>query len=605
MKCAHFLVTAILSVGIPATSFAEVGFQQDSMIVVDTLPNETAVLNDGTMVDVAVQRVWKPICGSDLSQMDRASFEQTIDELRAHFDQAAAPAMARSSAGGFDIIFNITTTLPAGAQDAVNDVEAFIESQFDDPVTITINFGMQNMGSGVLGSTGSNYISSNYPTVRDNIRADMDFDDFIQDWLPDTTTIPVRYNASTATVTNENRVFVTRANFNAAIGTVSGTAASMTLNTNFNWDYDPSNGILASRWDFQSVLVHEVGHALGFTSGVDFRNNDIEMLDLYRFQRTDGSGDYNPDDFAEFQTTPRTADFNNPNDDANSDLVTIEYRMEDGTPRQASHFRDNLGIGIMDPTLGANQSFYPDFFRTADLDMFDAIGWDVLSCSIGPDSDDLNDNGIDDLCEQDPPSIESFGLICDLCPNGAECVDGTCYAPKNRYLSIVPSNPGSLTALRVLHTVTGRIKWVGEPDDEGFATLVDAPEFYDWSGYQLPIHVGGCLITPVKTYDVQSILEGYDTLEEDSYSTALTVPTATDWGDVIGSGDSLPDGTANFADITAVVDCFKELPTALGTERCELAPQIPDGVSNFTDINFAVSAFKDEGYPFSAPLNCP
>ena len=51
--------------------------------------------------------------------------------------------------------------------------------------------------------------------------------------------------------------------------------------------------------------------------------------------------------------------------------------MEDGTPFQASHFKDKIpAFGIMDPVLGGGETFRPHFLRSADKRMFDAIGWD-------------------------------------------------------------------------------------------------------------------------------------------------------------------------------------------------------------------------------------
>jgi hypothetical protein len=101
------------------------------------------------------------------------------------------------------------------------------------------------------------------------------------------------------------------------------------------------------------------------------------VLDLFRFQRTDGSSDNNPDTTAEFQVRPRRCSYNAPNDDHNSDLVSAEYRMSDGNPYQASHFREQTpNIGLMDPALAAGQTFWPAFYSTADLAMFDAIGYD-------------------------------------------------------------------------------------------------------------------------------------------------------------------------------------------------------------------------------------
>jgi hypothetical protein len=51
--------------------------------------------------------------------------------------------------------------------------------------------------------------------------------------------------------------------------------------------------------------------------------------------------------------------------------------MSDGSPYQMSHFREQSpNIGLMDPAIGYGQTFYPNFFKTSDLTMFDAIGYD-------------------------------------------------------------------------------------------------------------------------------------------------------------------------------------------------------------------------------------
>src|SRR5262249_42343309 len=139
--------------------------------------------------------------------------------------------------------------------------------------------------------------------------------------------------------------------------------------------YDPSNGLGGE--SFQDVLVHECGHALGFTSGADFRFHDMEALDIYRFQRTGGGHDYNPDTTAEFKVRPRLVSFDDPNNDVVVDVITVEYRMSDGDPYQAGHFREQSdNIGLMDPALANGETHYPNFLSAADLKMLDAIGYD-------------------------------------------------------------------------------------------------------------------------------------------------------------------------------------------------------------------------------------
>jgi hypothetical protein len=300
--------------------------------------------------------------------------------------------------------------MPAGALAALAEVEYFYESQFTDPITVTINIAFAALGPGILGGTSSNYMTVTWPNARDALMNGMDGNDTIQDFIPPGATIPVRYDGNAATVTNETRVFVTFANYRATVGTVSGTVASMTFNNQFAWDYDPPV-ITGGTYDFQSVIVHEVGHALGFVSGSDFRTNDMEMLDVYRFQRSDGTGDFNPDDAVEFTSTARLVDLNAPgtNDDSNSDLITVEYQMADGNPNQASHFHEqNPSIGIMDPTFASGQTFYPNFLRSPDLNMFDAIGWDFphpnQRCSQASEIACNSTVHFDNLPLVDPPS---------------------------------------------------------------------------------------------------------------------------------------------------------------------------------------------------------
>jgi hypothetical protein len=591
------------------------------LVVIEELPEEALIWPDGTVVRGPGQRVWKPICGSDTSNVTQEAFEQMIADTKAFIAREPMTVidntvqrqdMVLGGAGGINLIFNVSGGLSPEATQAVAEVEAYIERQFASPVSVTVSFSMQSMGSGVLGAAGSNYVSPpSWPTMRDALQSSMDADDDIQNWLPTGSTIPVRYNIASDFITDENRVYATRGNYSALAGQQGGTAVSITLNTDFSWDFDPSNGVPGSFWCFQSVLVHEVGHALGFTSGTDFRSFDMETLDVYRFQRTA----WNPSTLAEFQTLPRTVHKNSLND-ANSDIIVAEYRMEDGNPRQASHFRDNLSIGIMDPTLGGGQTFWPNFYRKADLDMLDAIGWSFSDCNgnlvndffeiLDGDLEDLNLNDIPDDCEREAPLYEIFSTSCLPCSGEGLCINGQCYAPKNRYLSIRPQNAGSSTALRVKHVDSGMSWWVGEPDVEGIARLASAPEFRDWGLYPEVIQVGDCPIVPGASYEVQSLLDIDDPQDEGAYSAVLAVPTVSLWGDVTGSSVNVPsDGSVNFSDVSAVVDCFRASPNALPLERCDLSATTPDATVNFQDVSAAVDAFRGLPYPFADPTTCP
>lgn len=347
---------------------------------------------DGSRDLLPTELVWRPMCGGDIQNL-------TTDELRPIAERAfekaegalAAPLQASSPAApapsGLDIVFALDTSVPAAAIPAIAEVEFVIESQFSDPITVVIDIDFAAMAPNILGGTTNAYVQDSWADVRDALQADMDFNDGIQLYLPAGSQIPVRYDGHSAAVTYENRCFVTIANYQAAVGDAAGVAASMTFNRTFAWDYTPPI-IDSGAFDFQSVLAHEVGHALGFASGADFRATDIEMMDIFRFQRSDGVGtDFNPDTFEEFQTTARLVDEDAPttDDDVNTDLITVEYRMSDGTPNQASHFHNQTpAIGVMDPQFASGETFFPYFYQTSDLMVFDAIGWDRpaanLSC---------------------------------------------------------------------------------------------------------------------------------------------------------------------------------------------------------------------------------
>ncbi len=362
---------------------------QPPVYVVPQGPQPATLYADGRTVELDQYMIWRPACGN-------APGSLTLDELIAIADEherlmREQPAYVIDSGtrgAGINIIFNVSGNPPSGADGAMAMAEAYLESLFSDPITVRISVSWQNLGGSVLGATSSNYTNTSYGNSRAGLVGGMDGDDTIQSWLPTGSTIPVRYNGNSGTVTNENRIWWTVAAFRSTVGSISGTAASMMLNNQFNWDFDPSNGVGFSRMSLVDVVIHETGHALGFTSNADqflASNNDMTALDIYRFQRSDGCCDYNPDTEAEFQTTPRLVDFNTPNDDHISDIISNEYRMSDGNPWQASHFREqNNNIGLMDPALAGGETHYPNFFSGADLNMFDAIGYDYPPCTAPP-----------------------------------------------------------------------------------------------------------------------------------------------------------------------------------------------------------------------------
>ena len=154
------------------------------------------------------------------------------------------------------------------------------------------------------------------------------------------------------------------------------------INNSYNWNYDLTREAETpeGELDFLTMALHELGHSLGFVSGLD---GLIETFELHSGEtRTEG---FTPLDLLRYSDASATIE--NP-DGAVSDLslgaaayfsldggVTALAEFEAGDKYQASHWqRFQSAIGIMDPTLGYQERTN---ISQLDLQAFDALGWDV------------------------------------------------------------------------------------------------------------------------------------------------------------------------------------------------------------------------------------
>jgi hypothetical protein len=252
-----------------------------------------------------------------------------------------------------------------------------------DPVTIEINADLANLGnSSIVGQSSSTLLSTGYAGLRSHMVGDSsdEADDAIVAALPTATGFSAY--VPNGTTLNPN-IVLTKANAKALgyVGLGAGSDGDIIFNSLFNFDYDSSNGI--SGMDFESVALHEIGHALGFTSAVDtldvFSSPSVLAifpLDLFRF--SDGSL---PTSAAEFTSTPREL---RPGQKASTSDALHAWEMStgmiQGDGRQASHWKDSVftgsSIGAMNPSIGAGRKFS---LSSADLRAMDLIGWDVQS----------------------------------------------------------------------------------------------------------------------------------------------------------------------------------------------------------------------------------
>ncbi|MFK8185517.1 MAG: NF038122 family metalloprotease [Phormidesmis sp.] len=164
----------------------------------------------------------------------------------------------------------------------------------------------------------------------------------------------------------------------------------------FDWNYDYARNGEAPEGtlDFMSMALHEIGHQLGFVSGLD---GALNLTELY-------SGDTQAEGFTAldlFRHSLESGELLNP-DGAVSDLTrgqnsyfsvdggqTNLGNFSDGVDYQASHWeRLQMAMGIMDPTLAYQE-------RTSlgllDLQALDALGWDINynALDMGLDLDSL------------------------------------------------------------------------------------------------------------------------------------------------------------------------------------------------------------------------
>ena len=165
---------------------------------------------------------------------------------------------------------------------------------------------------------------------------------------------------------------------------------SFTGQSNVGWDYDISRDgeVAENSLDFVSVAIHEIGHVMGFVSGVDDsdwlyvvdkaneKEEEIEgdkvkfvtPFDLFRYS-SDGQIDLSVGTEAYFSIDGGQTNLAN--------FSTGEDKAMGGDGFQASHWKQsgNDVVGIMDPVLKLNQQRE---ISSLDLTAMDVIGWDVI-----------------------------------------------------------------------------------------------------------------------------------------------------------------------------------------------------------------------------------
>ncbi len=176
-----------------------------------------------------------------------------------------------------------TTGAPAGFFTAVNAAVEYWEREIINPITVTINFGYnevdgQTIGSSALAESESEGITATYAQVKAGLTS-------AATSANDATSI-AHLPASDPTSGNGYFVPVPEAEVLGLFGSTSETVGYVGLSSAFPFTFDPNNRSVPGDFDAVGAIEHEISEVLGRIAGsgtVENGTPDYSPLDLFRY----------------------------------------------------------------------------------------------------------------------------------------------------------------------------------------------------------------------------------------------------------------------------------------------------------------------------------
>ncbi len=329
--------------------------------------------------------------------------EIVVNICRTHVAAGLALMLASGASQALSFNFSFVAGTSTAAQQGFIDAGARWSALFSDAVTLDMTVGTSALGTSILAETGSRDLFVSYSTLKTALNNDRTTaaDNTAVANLPAGSSFGVLINRTTdnpngsgsATPfvsSGSTTVNLTTANAKAlglavgtgSVGACTGTCdASIVFSNSFSFDYNPNDGIAAGQYDFVGIATHEIGHALGFISGADIIDGNAGLFPASTLRQYT-----TPLDLFRYSTLSKQSGVN----DLTADTRAKYFSIDGGTTvgagfstgstfgdgQQASHWKDNLGLGIMDPTAATGELLQ---IGANDKLAMDAIGWNLIT----------------------------------------------------------------------------------------------------------------------------------------------------------------------------------------------------------------------------------